>query len=215
MPFGRSGLKNFAATTCYTVYVINLAIDQDWSLLLKEKISSWSLASSYIPGQTKWAVLMIEMVKFVLVYFPVEVYNSLISCCVMSIKDFRIFFSIFFSGNLVLRQLSTIYIYTFLSVWISLYLLSNSKNDFLFYANNIKWIINNKTPTTFFSLKKDVLLVALNKIKYLGVCRAMRNKQVHLQRTSHLWQFVIVRIYRNVGSCNTRIVYQLCWLKLN
>ena len=93
MPFGRSGLKNFAATTCYTVYVINLAIDQDWSLLLKEKISSWSLASSYIPGQTKWAVLMIEMVKFFLVYFPVQVYNSLISCCVMSINDFRIFFS--------------------------------------------------------------------------------------------------------------------------
>ena len=32
MPFGRTGLKNFAAMTCYTVYVINLATDQDWSL---------------------------------------------------------------------------------------------------------------------------------------------------------------------------------------
>ena len=67
------GLENFAATTCHTVYVINLAIDQDLSFLLKEKISSGSLTSSYIPGQTKWAVLMIEMVKFFVVYFLVQV----------------------------------------------------------------------------------------------------------------------------------------------
>ena len=52
MPFGRrSGLKNLAATTCHTVYVMNLAIHQDWSLLLKEKISSASLASSSIPAR--------------------------------------------------------------------------------------------------------------------------------------------------------------------
>ena len=159
MPFGRSGLKNFAATTCYTVYVINLAIDQDWSLLLKEKISSWSLASSYIPGQTKWAVLMIEMVKFFLVYFPVQEYNSLISCCVSRNLIYSSVESWKFS---IAAAIDNIYIYIFfLSVWISLYLLSNSKNDPPFYANNIKWIINNKTSSTVFSFKKKDVLQGL------------------------------------------------------